>query len=100
MSTRPLFVGVAAAATFAIAACGDDGDGTVATDAPQMQTAATESAAGLVTVSPEAGAATIDDPPPDLVILDVRTPEEFDAGNPLGNRLRLVRAGGDVTATY
>ncbi len=38
-------------------------------------------ASGFSLVSPEEAAATIADPPPDLVVLDVRTPEEFDEGH-------------------
>ena len=36
---------------------------------------------GIRVVDPDTGAATIADPPDDLVILDVRTPEEFAEGH-------------------
>jgi phage shock protein E len=63
-----------------IAACGGSDstsdDGTVpATDGDVTV------ASGFTLVSPEEAAATIADPPEDLVILDVRTPEEFAEGH-------------------
>ena len=63
-----------------IAACGGSDstsdDGTVpATDGDVAV------ASGFTLVSPEEAAATIADPPEDLVILDVRTPEEFAEGH-------------------
>ena len=42
--------------------------------------------AGIRLVDPDTGAATLADPPDDLVILDVRTPEEFAEGHPPGAR--------------
>jgi rhodanese-related sulfurtransferase len=63
-----------------LAACGssdstsDDGTGAPAGDEAAIATAFT-------LVSPEEAAATIADPPEDLVILDVRTPEEFAEGH-------------------
>ena len=50
----------------ALAACGDS---------------ASDSAAGVRLIEPAEAAALLDDPPDDLVILDVRTLEEFDAGH-------------------
>lgn len=41
----------------------------------------TDESGGLRLVSAAEGAAIQNDPPGDLVILDVRTPEEFDAGH-------------------
>jgi rhodanese-related sulfurtransferase len=52
----------------------DDGTGAPAGDEAAIATAFT-------LVSPEEAAATIADPPEDLVILDVRTPEEFAEGH-------------------
>ncbi len=64
------------------AACGSD-DGEPAAAATDDSTAVTAAAAssGVRLVSPEAGAAIIDDPPPGLVVLDVRTGEEFAEGH-------------------
>lgn len=57
-------------------ACGsDDGDPVAAA------TNSSQASTGIRVVSPEAGAAIIDDPPPGLVVLDVRTSEEFADGH-------------------
>jgi len=57
-------------------ACGsDDGDPVAAA------TNGSQASTGIRVVSPEAGAAIIDDPPPELVVLDVRTSEEFADGH-------------------
>ena len=50
----------------ALASCGDS---------------ASDSAAGVRLIDPDEAAALLDDPPDDLVVLDVRTLEEFDAGH-------------------
>ncbi|MEL6981607.1 MAG: rhodanese-like domain-containing protein [Actinomycetota bacterium] len=64
------------------AACGSE------TSEPATATQDTESGAetgaasdGLRLVSPDAGASILADPPDDLVVLDVRTPEEFAEGH-------------------
>lgn len=72
-------------AVVALAGCGDD-DSSGDSDrddagAPAAETAQAAPTAGLVTVSPEDAAATVAAPPDDLVILDVRTPEEFAEGH-------------------
>jgi phage shock protein E len=63
-----------------IAACGGSDstrdDGTVPATGGDVAVAS-----GFTLVSPEEAAATIADPPEDLVILDVRTPEEFAEGH-------------------
>ncbi len=77
------------AGLFLLASCGGDSSDTTATDdaattedATAEQTDAVESAAGGIRlVSATEGAAIQESPPEDLVILDVRTPEEFDAGH-------------------
>lgn len=58
--------------TFAAAACGDGG--------PDAAAGADTGATGRL-VSPAEGAGIVDTPPEDLVILDVRTPEEFAEGH-------------------
>jgi rhodanese-related sulfurtransferase len=58
----------------AATACSDTADADQASDG---QT----SGAGIRTVAPNEGAALQADPPSDLVILDVRTPEEFAEGH-------------------
>lgn len=62
------------------AACGGSGDGTVAV-VDTAPAAAEGAASGLVHVAATDAAAIIADPPADLVILDVRTQEEFDEGH-------------------
>lgn len=57
--------------------CGDD-DSSAESGSPQ----ATEQAdAQLVTVSPDDAVEVFEDPPQDMVVLDVRTPEEFAEGH-------------------
>lgn len=84
MSTRSRFVTVLVGAALVGASCGGDDDAIA--DSPSTEEAAPAAEAGaapsgLVTVSPEQGAATIADAPEGLVILDVRTPEEFAEGH-------------------
>lgn len=69
-------------AALGLAACGGSDDATTTSDAPaETATAESASSGGLQVVSPEDAAATIADGPDDLVILDVRTPEEFSEGH-------------------
>ena len=67
-------------AALAVASCGggDDGSDTSGSE-PSADAQVTQE--GLVRVSASAAAATIEDPPADLVILDVRTPDEFAEGH-------------------
>ncbi len=71
---------VAAILAFGAASCGSP----TAADAP-LATAPTDPVTstdgGIRTVSPADGAALAADPPDDLVVLDVRTPEEFAEGH-------------------
>lgn len=79
---------VATVAALGITACGGSDDDT---SAPPASTSADEAPAdgsgdavveaGVRVVAPEEAAATIADAPDDLVILDVRTQEEFDEGH-------------------
>ncbi len=66
-SNRARLVVVALAVTLAVltTACGSDAD----------------TASGLKTVSVDESAAVLESPPDGLVVLDVRTPEEFDEGH-------------------
>ena len=68
-----------------IAGCGGSDDSGTEETTPTESTPATSGdvdvASGFTLVSPEEAAATIADPPADLVILDVRTPEEFAEGH-------------------
>lgn len=82
MKLRAVFV--AASASLALAACGGSDDAGPATAAPTTEAAAEAgetASAGISVVTPDEAAATIADPPSDLVILDVRTQEEFDEGH-------------------
>ena len=72
----------------ALAACGgDDDSGSDATEAPAAESESAESIdaveapAGVTLVTPDEAATFIADGPDDLVILDVRTPEEFTEGH-------------------
>lgn len=79
MSSRTLLAALTVG-SICIAACG----GSESASAPETASApATEAmeTEGIRVVSPEAAAATIENPPADLVILDVRTPEEFAEGH-------------------
>lgn len=69
---------VSTAAVLALAACGGADDAAPAATADQA-TAAT--AGGVTVVSPDEAAVTIEAAPDDLVILDIRTPEEFAEGH-------------------
>jgi rhodanese-related sulfurtransferase len=79
MSSRRVLALVAAVA-LAISACGGDDGDTAQDETPTEQSTSVE-ATGISVVSPEEAAATIADPPEDLVILDVRTQEEYDEGH-------------------
>jgi rhodanese-related sulfurtransferase len=79
---------IAFVATLAITACGGGDDDTSADpattsadQAPADASSEDTGAAGVRVVAPEEAAATIADAPDDLVILDVRTQEEFDEGH-------------------
>jgi phage shock protein E len=77
-SSRSLLVALLVASV-SFAACGGSDTTTESTSTPEAES--TEVAAGIRVVSPEQAAVTIADPPADLVILDVRTQEEFDEGH-------------------
>jgi len=62
------------------AGCGGSDDASTEETAP-VTDGEVVAAGGFDLVSPEEAAATIADPPADLVILDVRTPEEFADGH-------------------
>ena len=79
------FLAAGAVVAFGLTSCGG-GDANTATDAnaatdSTTATVQTVDAAGIRVVDPEQAALTIADPPDDLVILDVRTQEEFDEGH-------------------
>ena len=81
MNSRWSLLVAAAVATIGLTACGG-GDSTSTpepTGAPAEATSA--EAAGIRVVSPSEAAATIANAPENLVILDVRTQEEFDEGH-------------------
>ena len=88
MVTPKTVLAAALTASLALAACGGSDDAAPTTEAPasdaQPDAGGGQSdteASGIQVVSAADAAATIDDPPADLVILDVRTPEEFDEGH-------------------
>lgn len=81
VSNRPVVArafALALTAGLVVAACGSDDD--TAADEPAAEAPADEAgaAAGIRVVSADDAASTIADPPDGLVILDVRTPAEFD----------------------
>ena len=69
-----------AVAMFSLTACGGS-DANTATESTPAAQVETSPAAGILVVAPDQAAQTIADPPADLVILDVRTQEEFDEGH-------------------
>lgn len=73
---------VVAVIALAAGACGADDDQPAAS--AETSASATGDGSGIRVVTPEAGAAIIDDPPPGLVVLDVRTAEEFAGGHLTG----------------
>jgi rhodanese-related sulfurtransferase len=68
------------AAAIAVSACGSDGD-TSSSPANEVAPTETVAAAAFATIGAEEAAVLIDDGPDDLVVLDVRTPEEFAEGH-------------------
>ena len=78
-TSRPLLA-VAITGVLGLAACGGS-DATTTNDAPATTPTESATAAGIRVVSPTDAAATIAAPPAGLVILDVRTQEEFDEGH-------------------
>jgi len=62
-----------------VTACGSDDASSAAT---VTQTA--DAFGDFATISPEAASTIVAEPPADLVVLDVRTPEEFDEGHLAG----------------
>lgn len=85
---RVLIAGLALVASVGAAACGDDDE----ESAPTVPTVAAE-AAGVPTpsspalISPAGAQGFLAAPPPGLVVLDVRTPEEFAEGHLADARL-------------
>lgn len=85
MQIRPV-VALILALLLIVAACGsDDAEPVTAGQTGGDTEASADDPAGasdgLRLVSPEAGAELLQDPPDDLVVLDVRTAEEFDEGH-------------------
>jgi rhodanese-related sulfurtransferase len=86
--TRGFIAGVAGVSLL-LASCGSDdpategAENTVIAEAPTEATAADAAAeiSGISTISVDAAAELVDNPPDDLVVLDVRTPEEFAEGH-------------------
>jgi rhodanese-related sulfurtransferase len=67
-------------AALSAASCGGGGESAESSGTePAAETQTAQE--GLVRVSPDTAAATIENPPDGLVILDVRTPEEFAEGH-------------------
>ena len=78
---RPLLAAAAASLLLlGAAACGDDASGEASAAEPTTEAPETAGAAGVRVVSPAEAAALLDaDPAP--AVIDVRTPEEFEAGH-------------------
>jgi rhodanese-related sulfurtransferase len=85
--TRGFIAGVAGVSLL-LASCGSDDPATesaeTATETPTQTVTVADAAteiSGISTISVDAAAAITDNPPDDLVVLDVRTPEEFAEGH-------------------
>jgi len=80
--TRGFIAGIAGVSLL-LASCGSDDPaaGSAETQAEATLTDAAGEITGISTISVEAAAAITDEPPDDLVVLDVRTPEEFAEGH-------------------
>ena len=80
--TRGFIAGVAGISLL-LASCGSDDPATESTEPAAEATVADGAAeiSGISTISVDAAAAITDNPPEDLVVLDVRTPEEFAEGH-------------------
>ena len=80
--TRGFIAGVAGVSLL-LASCGNDDSATESAQSVAEATVADAAAeiSGISTISAEAAAAITDNPPDDLVVLDVRTPEEFAEGH-------------------
>ena len=83
------FIAGVAGVSLLLASCGSDDPATESTEAPAEATESTEATvadgaaeiSGISTISVDAAAAITDNPPDGLVVLDVRTPEEFAEGH-------------------
>ncbi|MFK7920191.1 MAG: rhodanese-like domain-containing protein [Ilumatobacter sp.] len=80
MTTKQRLLSAVIAASIALAACGGSDSATTTASTP-AQAEESSAAAGIRVVAAADAAATIADPPAGLVILDVRTKEEFDEGH-------------------
>ena len=80
--TRGLVAGLAGFSLM-LTACGGDDPAVGGSDAAPDTTTSenSSSSTGISTISVDDAAALVDDPPADLVVLDVRTPEEFAEGH-------------------
>ncbi len=80
--TRRFIAGVAGISLL-LASCGSDDPATESAETATEATVADGAAeiSGISTISVDAAAAITDNPPDDLVVLDVRTPEEFAEGH-------------------
>ncbi len=87
--SKVVTLGVLAASPLLAAGCSDDDTEALPKAGPEADgadrageaDAPATAATGLRVVTPDDAAATLADPPDGLVLLDVRTPEEFDAGH-------------------
>ena len=83
LSFRRVLVGCAGIAAALVSAVGCGGEDLVAVQSAETQSSASnqsadvDAAAGIRLVSPQDGASMQADPPEGLVVLDVRTPDEF-----------------------
>lgn len=81
MTTTRGFIAGVAGVSLLLASCAEDDPATASAETETTASDAAAQISGISTISVDDAAAITDNPPDDLVVLDVRTPEEFAEGH-------------------